>query len=477
MLGGSLSQHPWLPVSLLPSRPSTLRGGTLEGADDATRIVAWRLHIRDIAADGLPSGSSVGHSEWNGLFLRFTVTWSHESKRTSATHAAGEHSWNGEHAVLALPNATTNEVPESEVDVAVCARIAGRPDEVISAARVLIGASTGQRHIALQSRAVAGIRVTVSFGFDVTGITRAEAEGEWSEPALLSEEPAASHARSVHSSSTITVLSPHPSSSRPESAQPISARQRAGLAAQQPGGARSYSALPQQHARPLAKTSFAFGRAIPPPAAAPVRVVTIAPRTLSPPRALSPPKAPPKDTAAPGAMRPSADAWLRPQAAPSARLFMQLDECVPPRARARRPNPPAPGRGQLWRQSRALHDALTMRHAVNPLCTGVPASRRPSSGRGCPARPLPSRRACCCPRIGRSHTATASCPGRASFRGQWCPGPPRPKGRAKRAKRAASPSLHVAKSRSGQFVRLCTFRPAVNAYTVHRPGRYYGGGG
>ena len=376
MLGGSLSQHPWLPVSLLPSRPSTLRGGTLEGADDATRIVAWRLHIRDIAADGLPSGSSVGHSEWNGLFLRFTVTWSHESKRTSATHAAGEHSWNGEHAVLALPNATTNEVPESEVDVAVCARIAGRPDEVISAARVLIGASTGQRHIALQSRAVAGIRVTVSFGFDVTGITRAEAEGEWSEPALLSEEPAASHARSVHSSSTITVLSPHPSSSRPESAQPISARQRAGLAAQQPGGARSYSALPQQHARPLAKTSFAFGRAIPPPAAAPVRVVTIAPRTLSPPRALSPPKAPPKDTAAPGAMRPSADAWLRPQAAPSARLFMQLDECVPPRARA----PPKSARAwkrtavaAVARSSRCAHDAACRQPLVH-RCARIKAA-------------------------------------------------------------------------------------------------------
>ena len=111
----------------------------LTGADAEGRIVAWRLHVSGIAAMDLPDAAAYGRHEWMGFVLRFTATWSGESKRTSVAPSQGgrSHSWAGEHTTLALPSVVGDSVPESELDIALCARIVGKPDEIIGAAKAV----------------------------------------------------------------------------------------------------------------------------------------------------------------------------------------------------------------------------------------------------------------------------------------------------------------------------------------------------
>ena len=51
---------------------------------DAARIVAWRLHVRNIRAEGLPSGASFGRHDWAGLLLRFVAVWTSWCAETEA---------------------------------------------------------------------------------------------------------------------------------------------------------------------------------------------------------------------------------------------------------------------------------------------------------------------------------------------------------------------------------------------------------
>jgi hypothetical protein len=233
------SQLPWLPSPLLPRKQEQLID-----PDEATRIVAWRLHIHDTTAAGLPNGA--GHSERSGLFLRFTVTWSYESKRTSITHAVGVCSWR-EDDVLALPNGTGDGPSDSELDVALCARIHGRPDEVLASNCVMINGHAGkQRMLTLHGSVFTGTETTISFSFDVAGLTRAQAEGEWNtdQPLLSSgwvdsqpgsRRDAHKHSSPLHSSSITTVL-PSAGAAQPGSARPTTTDEASQQPEQSTGG-------------------------------------------------------------------------------------------------------------------------------------------------------------------------------------------------------------------------------------------------
>ena len=176
----------WLPPSLLPSRLQFVDvrpAARLTGADAEGRIVAWRLHVSGIAAMDLPDSAAYGRHEWMGFVLRFTTTWSGESKRTSVAPSQGgrSHSWAGEHTTLAMPSVVGDGVPESELDIALCARVVGKPDEVIGAAKVSIASRSGAvSQLALLGPIFTGTNPTVSFRFDVTGVTRAQADREYS---------------------------------------------------------------------------------------------------------------------------------------------------------------------------------------------------------------------------------------------------------------------------------------------------------
>ncbi|KOO22158.1 hypothetical protein Ctob_000701 [Chrysochromulina tobinii] len=131
----------------------------------------------------LPDAAAYGRHEWMGFVLRFTATWSGESKRTSVAPSQGgrSHSWAGEHTTLALPSVVGDSVPESELDIALCARIVGKPDEIIGAAKVSIASRSGAvSQLALLGPIFTGTNPTVSFRFDVTGVTRAQADREYS---------------------------------------------------------------------------------------------------------------------------------------------------------------------------------------------------------------------------------------------------------------------------------------------------------
>jgi hypothetical protein len=235
----------WLPPSLLPSRMQFVDvrpAARLTGADAEGRIVAWRLHVSGIAAMDLPDAAAYGRHEWMGFVLRFTATWSGESKRTSVAPSQGgrSHSWAGEHTTLALPSVVGDSVPESELDIALCARIVGKPDEIIGAAKVSIASRSGAvSQLALLGPIFTGTNPTVSFRFDVTGVTRAQADREYSAGASqASQQPGQpqplAQSRSVeelvdpsrqpakHSFSTVSLLAARGSSSS-SGARPASA--------------------------------------------------------------------------------------------------------------------------------------------------------------------------------------------------------------------------------------------------------------
>ena len=135
----------WMPTSLLPPRPLPTAAQAKKTMDEKKRIVAWRLHIRDIRAEGLPSGAAFGRNDWTGLNLRFIAVWSRETKKTAYTKVSGSYHWPREHATLALPNSTGVSVPESEISVELCARVPNEPDEVVGVAKVSIASRVRAR--------------------------------------------------------------------------------------------------------------------------------------------------------------------------------------------------------------------------------------------------------------------------------------------------------------------------------------------
>ena len=176
-----------MPPSLLPPRIATRASASSETTDAATRIVTWRLHVREISIDGLPSRTSV-EREWDGLLLRFVAEWSRETKRTTATNLPGSHTWSGEHAMLTLPPPSGSGVPESQIAVELCATTAGEPDEIVGVARVSIASQTASvRALELIGPLFRGRGPTVSFRLDSVGITHAMAEREWGADAAVAE--------------------------------------------------------------------------------------------------------------------------------------------------------------------------------------------------------------------------------------------------------------------------------------------------
>ena len=175
----------WMPTTVLPTHHTKFETALQYGEE--REVVAWRLHVRDISADGVPPTFLRGPSvlDWRGHFLRFTALWSHEMKRTSATREQGYHSWAGEHAVLAVPNVPIGPggVPECDVEVALCARVAGRPDEVIGSAILTIDRPS-HVHVdveLLPQDAVSGAveLPTVSLHIEVASLTREQADRQW----------------------------------------------------------------------------------------------------------------------------------------------------------------------------------------------------------------------------------------------------------------------------------------------------------
>ena len=175
----------WMPTTVLPTHHTKFETALQYGEE--REVVAWRLHVRDISADGVPPTFLHGPSvlDWRGHFLRFTALWSHEMKRTSATREQGYHSWAGEHAVLAVPNVPIGPggVPECDVEVALCARVAGRPDKVIGSAILTIDRPS-HVHVdveLLPQDAVSGAveLPTVSLHIEVASLTREQADRQW----------------------------------------------------------------------------------------------------------------------------------------------------------------------------------------------------------------------------------------------------------------------------------------------------------
>ena len=180
----------WMPPSLLPPRSSHLeRLEAMQQADEQSRIVAWRLHVRNISAYGLPSGAAFGRHNWVGLQLRFVAEWSHETKRTTETRCTGTHRWTGEHATLALPNPSGAGIPESEITVELCARVPGEPDEVIGTAKFSVASKAANiRDLEFIGPLFKGrTNATASFRTDVVGVTHAMAEREWGADAAVAE--------------------------------------------------------------------------------------------------------------------------------------------------------------------------------------------------------------------------------------------------------------------------------------------------
>ena len=372
----------WLPPSLLPTRPQLVQvtAPAIRTDQEAKeRVVAWRLHLSGITATGLPNATEFGRLDWMGYTLRLTTTWSGESRRTSQSAAeGGSHSWAGEHATLSMPPVASDGVPESEVDVALCARVVGRPDEVVGAAKVSIASRSGAvAQLALLGPVFKGITPTVSFRFDVTGVTRAQVEREAGIGGSHDDEASSSSGRTlidpsrqppVHSFSSTSLL---PSSSggggRPASAgvprsggtptvdgytwrpsasagsigggkpwlvQPTSseglaavptsersARQQQQFGAFGARGAEAPPLPPRASAPPPAAPRVGFGTAIPPPAPPAAAAPKAAGKGAGKDGKAAPPPA--------GPPRPKAEeAWMRPISAPSARLLMQLDECA-----------------------------------------------------------------------------------------------------------------------------------------------------
>ena len=108
----TLFVNAWMPPSLLPPKMSQRPASAAQPKEK--KYLTWRLHVREISIDGLPSRRSAKR-DWDGLHLRFVAEWSRESKRTTATQATGNHTWWGEHATLALPpHSGSGGVPETD---------------------------------------------------------------------------------------------------------------------------------------------------------------------------------------------------------------------------------------------------------------------------------------------------------------------------------------------------------------------------
>jgi hypothetical protein len=134
----------WAPTSLLSRPPAARAADPPTRAADAPahsddEVTAWRCHVREISAEGLPTATSLA-CEWIGLRLRFVAAWSREKKRTTLTKSTGSFAWAGEHATLALPNAA-GRLPTADIEVELCAHIAvGEPELVIGSATVAVDA-------------------------------------------------------------------------------------------------------------------------------------------------------------------------------------------------------------------------------------------------------------------------------------------------------------------------------------------------
>ena len=391
------ASQPWLPAPLLPPRPSSgggatdasrgdCDGGGGAAATDASRgdcggggggasshaiahgapllrgALAWRLHVTSISAQRLPSAESLGTTQWKGLLLRFTASWSAETKRTSLTRSLGPHAWLGEHAVLALPNADT--LPPSELAVELCSRVPGRADATLARATLTIGSRALEvPSLALLSTsdpAALDEVAVVGFRIDVVGLTRDQAEREATiaaeAPPLPKPPSKPPHAHGLLSSASAPSL--------PSGGAAAAVRAARGSAGDSGGGpdlsseplalARSASVTATGHAPSCACVTApvpAPSCASPVRAPAPVPAPAAAGRGPAPPTMLGFGTSVPRRTTHPsgstigrragrppvavaagvGALvnpPPTRDLWLRPPTAPSARLLMQLDECA-----------------------------------------------------------------------------------------------------------------------------------------------------
>ena len=168
----------WMPPPLLPPRPSVSAAIVQHRIADA--VVAWRLHLRDMFVSGLPSSRQLGAC-CDGMLLRFTALWSAEAKRTTSTTEIGAHSWLGEHIILSLPKVEGGGLPEGDIVIELCTCSATNlPLDVIGLAKVSIAEREGRvTRLELLAPALEYLRASVSFRFDIVGVTREQARREW----------------------------------------------------------------------------------------------------------------------------------------------------------------------------------------------------------------------------------------------------------------------------------------------------------
>ena len=181
----------WMPSSLLPTR---VRTAGLPPAPPLATYAAWRIHVRDISAEHLPSPGALGKdTPWAGLLLKFTAPWSQETKRVSLANDSGSWAWPGEHLTLTLPNSDAESSqsdhssipPEAAMLVELCCRMPGAGDEVLGAARVPCTArSANVRRLRFGGQALEALNraaspPTASFTVDAVGLTREQAEYQW----------------------------------------------------------------------------------------------------------------------------------------------------------------------------------------------------------------------------------------------------------------------------------------------------------
>jgi hypothetical protein len=319
-----------MPESLLPSSTDVTDASPRALRDP---IVAWHLHVRDISAAGLLPLAS-------GACLRFYAPWSHECRQTSLTRAVGSHSWDGEHASLALPHEPGGRAPAAELRVELCAPARGTPEpEVLASATVTLRASTGRVNflsLVATGPTLKGANASASFRFDIAGLTHSHAERAWAERVRSERVPPPSSskqaAQPVPPARPVADEAPRANDHSPQTAVPrsdSSASAAGATAGEHPADEPSGGATNARHA----PSSFAFGKSIPPPPAS-IRLrrgPPVPPVTLRVP----PPAAHPVE-------RASSSVLVRAQAAPSARLLMQLDECRRIKASFQRAGLPCP---------------------------------------------------------------------------------------------------------------------------------------